>query len=83
MKLTRDELNRLRDLVLMELGKVNLEPSRDNPVALWATWGDDPLTGAYYAGTVLISDDEGFAKDFYKEYRAWLKSKGIPIRELI
>ncbi len=83
MKLTRDELNRLRDKVLMELGKINLEPSRETPVAVWVTWGDDTTTGAYYAGSVMISDDEGYAKDFYKDYRAWLQSKGIPIKELI
>ena len=83
MKLTRDELNRLRDLILMELGKVNVTPSKEFPVAFWATWGEHPATGAHYSGTVLISDDEGFSKDFYEEYRAWLQSKGFPIKDLI
>jgi hypothetical protein len=46
LKLTRDELNRLRDLILKELGKVNVEPSKEFPVAFWATWGEHPATGA-------------------------------------
>lgn len=83
MKLTKDELNRLRDLILRELSKVNLVPNRDLPVKVCATWGDHPATGAYYAGTVMISDNEDFAKDFFEEYRVWLQSKGIPIKDLI
>jgi hypothetical protein len=59
LKLTRDELNRLRDLILKELGKVNVEPSKEFPVAFWATWGEHPATGARAHAEMVTDYIEG------------------------
>jgi len=83
MKLSREDLNRLRVLILEDLGRAPIAYSEEEPVAVCTTWGDHPATGVYYAGTVMISDDEDFSKDFFEEFRVWLQIKGISVTDLI
>ena len=78
MSISKDELNRLRDLILAELGKVDIVPDENSPAFIWGTEGEHPITRVSYAGAIIISMDEKLTQDFYQNFRAWLLSKGLP-----